>query len=149
VTSRASTKKCPPSCTRCQSQCVPISCNWCGVTFGGDWAQADNCLIDDSDIAPHVQEIDYLNEGRNADRFRRNFQGIDWVESPVVHWGYTSARVITLSYLPGIKVSYLSLTIVSSMPMAAAAKCYLFCTCCKCRAVSCRSPTSSSSRRWG
>ena len=52
-----------------------------------------------------MQEIDYLNEGRNADRFRRNFQGVDWVESPVVHWGYTSARVITLSYLPGIKVS--------------------------------------------
>jgi predicted unusual protein kinase regulating ubiquinone biosynthesis (AarF/ABC1/UbiB family) len=55
---------------------------------------------------PGMQEIDYLNEGRNADRFRRNFQGVDWVESPVVHWGYTSARVITLSYLPGIKVSY-------------------------------------------
>jgi predicted unusual protein kinase regulating ubiquinone biosynthesis (AarF/ABC1/UbiB family) len=52
-----------------------------------------------------VQEIDYVNEGRNADRFRRNFRSIDWVDAPVVHWGTTSARVITLSYLPGIKVS--------------------------------------------
>lgn len=51
------------------------------------------------------QEIDYINEGRNADRFRRNFQGLDWVEAPSVYWRLTSPKVITLSYLPGIKIS--------------------------------------------
>lgn len=29
------------------------------------------------------QEIDYLNEGRNADRFRRDFRKQKWVKVPV------------------------------------------------------------------
>lgn len=52
------------------------------------------------------QEIDYLNEGRNADTFRRNFRGHDWVQVPRVYWRYTSPRVLTLEYLPGIKISH-------------------------------------------
>lgn len=36
------------------------------------------------------QEADYLNEGRNADTFRRNFRGVDWVKVPRVYWRYTS-----------------------------------------------------------
>lgn len=51
------------------------------------------------------QEADYLNEGRNADTFRRNFRGVDWVKVPRVYWRYTSPRVLTLEYLPGIKIS--------------------------------------------
>ncbi len=52
------------------------------------------------------EEIDYLNEGRNADTFRRNFRGYDWVKVPRVYWRYTSPRVVTLEYLPGIKISH-------------------------------------------
>ena len=51
------------------------------------------------------EEIDYLNEGRNADTFRRNFRIYDWVKVPRVYWRYATSRVITLEYLPGIKVS--------------------------------------------
>jgi predicted unusual protein kinase regulating ubiquinone biosynthesis (AarF/ABC1/UbiB family) len=51
------------------------------------------------------EEIDYLNEGRNADTFRRNFRGYDWVNVPKVYWRYTTSRVLTLEYLPGIKIS--------------------------------------------
>lgn len=54
------------------------------------------------------EEIDYLNEGRNADRFRRNFRGEDWVKVPRVFWRYASPRVLTLEYLPGIKISHYS-----------------------------------------
>lgn len=46
-------------------------------------------------------EIDYINEGRNADRFRRNFRDTPWVRTPVVHWEFSSPRVLTLEYLPG------------------------------------------------
>lgn len=52
------------------------------------------------------QEIDYLNEGRNADTFRRNFRGENWVNVPRVYWRYTSSRVLTLEYMPGIKISH-------------------------------------------
>jgi predicted unusual protein kinase regulating ubiquinone biosynthesis (AarF/ABC1/UbiB family) len=52
------------------------------------------------------EETDYLNEGRNADTFRRNFRGEDWVCVPRVYWRYASPRVLTLEYLPGIKISH-------------------------------------------
>lgn len=52
------------------------------------------------------EEIEYLNEGRNADLFRRNFRGMDWVCVPRVYWRYSSPRVLTLEYLPGIKISH-------------------------------------------
>jgi predicted unusual protein kinase regulating ubiquinone biosynthesis (AarF/ABC1/UbiB family) len=52
------------------------------------------------------EEIDYLNEGQNADTFRRNFRDRDWVRVPRVYWRYTSPRVLTLEYVPGIKISH-------------------------------------------
>jgi predicted unusual protein kinase regulating ubiquinone biosynthesis (AarF/ABC1/UbiB family) len=52
------------------------------------------------------QETDYLNEGRNADKFRRNFRQEQWVRVPRVYWRYTSPKVLTLEYLPGIKISH-------------------------------------------
>ncbi|MDP5337088.1 MAG: AarF/ABC1/UbiB kinase family protein, partial [Nodularia sp. (in: cyanobacteria)] len=51
------------------------------------------------------EEIDYLNEGRNADTFRRNFRGYEWVKVPRVYWRYASPKILTLEYLPGIKIS--------------------------------------------
>lgn len=50
-------------------------------------------------------EIDYLNEGRNADTFRRNFRNCSWVRVPRVYWRYAAPRVLTLEYVPGIKIS--------------------------------------------
>jgi predicted unusual protein kinase regulating ubiquinone biosynthesis (AarF/ABC1/UbiB family) len=52
------------------------------------------------------EEIDYISEGRNADTFRRNFRSYDWVKVPRVYWRYASPRVLTLEYLPGIKISH-------------------------------------------
>ena len=51
------------------------------------------------------QEADYLNEGRNADTFRRNFRGDRRIMVPRVYWRYASRRVLTLEYMPGIKIS--------------------------------------------
>jgi predicted unusual protein kinase regulating ubiquinone biosynthesis (AarF/ABC1/UbiB family) len=51
------------------------------------------------------EEADYLNEGRNADAFRRNFRSDRRIIVPRVYWRYASRRVLALEYLPGIKVS--------------------------------------------
>ncbi|NET36181.1 MAG: AarF/ABC1/UbiB kinase family protein [Cyanothece sp. SIO1E1] len=51
------------------------------------------------------EEVDYLNEGRNADTFRRNFRGISEVVAPRIYWRYTSSAILTMEYVPGIKVS--------------------------------------------
>lgn len=52
------------------------------------------------------EETDYLNEGHNADLFRRNFRSYNWVQVPRIYWRYTSPRVLALEYLPGIKISH-------------------------------------------
>ena len=51
------------------------------------------------------QEIDYIHEGKNADRFRENFKEHSRILVPKVYWQYTTRRVLTLEYLPGIKVT--------------------------------------------
>ncbi len=50
------------------------------------------------------QEIDYTHEGQNAERFRHNFKDSKLVTAPTIHWRYTTSRVLTMSYLPGIKI---------------------------------------------
>ena len=49
-------------------------------------------------------EVDYIHEGKNADRFRQNFQNYQRVAVPQVYWQYTTSKILTLEYLPGIKI---------------------------------------------
>uniref|UniRef100_A0A7N0ZU14 ABC1 atypical kinase-like domain-containing protein n=1 Tax=Kalanchoe fedtschenkoi TaxID=63787 RepID=A0A7N0ZU14_KALFE len=53
------------------------------------------------------QEIDYINEGKNADRFRRDFRNVKWVRVPLIYWDYTAEKVLTLEYVPGVKINQL------------------------------------------
>jgi disease resistance protein RPM1 len=55
------------------------------------------------------EEIDYINEGKNADKFRRDFRNVKWVRVPQVYWDYTATKVLTLEYVPGIKINNLEL----------------------------------------
>jgi predicted unusual protein kinase regulating ubiquinone biosynthesis (AarF/ABC1/UbiB family) len=49
-------------------------------------------------------EIDYIHEGKNADRFRENFKNTLRVIIPKVYWQYSTRRILTLEYQPGIKI---------------------------------------------
>ncbi|KAK6918716.1 ABC1 atypical kinase-like domain [Dillenia turbinata] len=72
-------------------------------TFGGptrDWIG-----IYDECATILYQEIDYINEGKNADRFRRDFRNVKWVRVPLVFWDYTATKVLTLEYVPGTKIN--------------------------------------------
>lgn len=44
-------------------------------------------------------------QGKNAARFKRNFSGTDWVQVPTVEWSLSSPKVLTLQYLPGVKIT--------------------------------------------
>src|SRR5712691_2600778 len=55
------------------------------------------------------QELDYRLEGRNAERFRRNFAGHPHVRIPRVYWTYTRARVLTLELLSGTQLADIDL----------------------------------------
>ncbi len=50
-------------------------------------------------------ELDYEQEGRNADRFRRNFTGEDYMYIPKVYWEYTTRRALVLERISGIKIN--------------------------------------------
>jgi ubiquinone biosynthesis protein len=53
------------------------------------------------------QELDYRLEARNAQNFHRDFAGHPHVRIPRVYWSYTRARVLTLEFLEGTKLSEL------------------------------------------
>jgi predicted unusual protein kinase regulating ubiquinone biosynthesis (AarF/ABC1/UbiB family) len=50
------------------------------------------------------EEMDYIKEGRNADRFRYNFRTWRAIRVPKIYWSHTSTRVLTLDFIRGTKV---------------------------------------------
>jgi len=50
------------------------------------------------------EEMDYVKEGRNADRFRYNFRTWRAIRVPKIYWSHTNTRVITLDFIRGTKV---------------------------------------------
>lgn len=51
------------------------------------------------------EEIDYIREGRNADKFRHNFRNQDHIRIPRIIWRLTGRRVLTIEYVPGVRVT--------------------------------------------
>lgn len=50
-------------------------------------------------------ELDYLREGRNAERFAANFKDRPAVSIPRVYWQTTTSRVLTLERMSGIRIT--------------------------------------------
>jgi predicted unusual protein kinase regulating ubiquinone biosynthesis (AarF/ABC1/UbiB family) len=50
------------------------------------------------------EEMDYVREGRNADRFRYNFRTWRAIRVPKIYWTHTNTRVLTLDFIRGTKV---------------------------------------------
>lgn len=55
-----------------------------------------------------LKEIDYLNEGSNAERFAENFSDDPRVHAPKVVWERSTRRVLTLSDATAIKINDLA-----------------------------------------
>lgn len=50
------------------------------------------------------EEMDYVKEGRNADRFRYSFRTWRAIRVPKIYWSHTNTRVLTLDFIRGTKV---------------------------------------------
>ena len=49
-------------------------------------------------------ELDYLAEGRNAERFARNFSHDPSIHIPKIYWETTTSRVLTIERVYGLKI---------------------------------------------
>lgn len=52
-----------------------------------------------------TKELDYLEEGRSAERFAANFAGDSRFRFPRVFWHTTTSRVLTLEFMEGLKIN--------------------------------------------
>jgi ubiquinone biosynthesis protein len=50
-------------------------------------------------------ELDYLKEGRNAERFAQDFEHDPRVVIPRIYWEHTTSRILTLARVHGLNVS--------------------------------------------
>ena len=50
-------------------------------------------------------ELDYVQEARNAERFRLNFISDEQVVIPKVYWEFSRGKVLTLEFVGGIKIT--------------------------------------------
>lgn len=73
---------------------------WLPLNLGHDLT-----LIVDEFGIKLFEEIDYLNEGRNAEKFATNFRDDPEVKVPSIYWRYSSNRVLTLEWIHGIKLT--------------------------------------------
>lgn len=72
-------------------------------TDWGDWM--DLKLIFEEFTEAVYEELDYLQEGRNAERIAINSRAFEQLLIPKIHWEYTTRRVLAMEHMPGIKIS--------------------------------------------
>ncbi len=64
-----------------------------------DWAG----MLREFDVTIH-EEMDYVAEGHNAERFRENFKNWSNIHVPTIHWNATTKKVLTMEFIHGTKV---------------------------------------------
>ncbi|XP_062222978.1 protein ACTIVITY OF BC1 COMPLEX KINASE 8, chloroplastic-like isoform X2 [Phragmites australis] len=70
-----------------------------------DGAKRDWVAIYDECASVLYQEIDYTKEAFNAEKFAENFKTLYYVKVPEIYWEYTTRQVLTMEYVPGIKIN--------------------------------------------
>ena len=76
---------------------------WLPLNLGHDLT-----LIVDEFGIKLFEEIDYLNEARNAEQFALNFDGDPEVKVPVIYKEFSSCKILTLEWIDGIKLTDVS-----------------------------------------
>ncbi|CAN8264303.1 unnamed protein product [Cochlearia groenlandica] len=68
-------------------------------------AKRDWVAIYDECASVLYQEIDYTKEAANSELFANNFKNLEYVKVPSIYWEYTTPQVLTMEYVPGIKIN--------------------------------------------
>ncbi|KAJ0242080.1 Protein ACTIVITY OF BC1 COMPLEX KINASE 8 [Hirschfeldia incana] len=70
-----------------------------------DGAKRDWVAIYDECASVLYQEIDYTKEAANSELFANNFKDLEYVKVPSIYWEYTTPQILTMEYVPGIKIN--------------------------------------------
>jgi predicted unusual protein kinase regulating ubiquinone biosynthesis (AarF/ABC1/UbiB family) len=81
-----------------------LAAQWFGVWLPLNLGH-DLTMIVDEFGTKLFEEVDYLNEGRNAELFAKNFQSNPQVKVPKIYWRYASQHVLTLEWINGVKLT--------------------------------------------
>jgi predicted unusual protein kinase regulating ubiquinone biosynthesis (AarF/ABC1/UbiB family) len=74
--------------------------HWLPLNLGHDLT-----MIVDEFGTKLFEEIDYLHEGRNAEKFAFNFRNDSSIKVPAIYWRHTRTRVLTLEWINGFKLT--------------------------------------------
>ncbi|MDE3095733.1 MAG: ABC1 kinase family protein [Chloroflexota bacterium] len=50
-------------------------------------------------------ELDFINEGHNAERIAADFADVEDIVVPKIYWEHSSRRVLTMEYIDGVKIT--------------------------------------------
>jgi predicted unusual protein kinase regulating ubiquinone biosynthesis (AarF/ABC1/UbiB family) len=78
-------------------------CLWAQNTF--KQIRSDLVAITDEFATRIFEEMDYENEGRNAEKFASLYGSFEDIYVPKIYWKYTSRRVLTMEWIEGIKLT--------------------------------------------
>lgn len=74
--------------------------SWLPLNLGHDLT-----MIVDEFGTKLFEEIDYINEARNAEKFAHDFRDDLQVKVPGIYWRYTNTHVLTLEWINGFKLT--------------------------------------------
>ncbi len=69
------------------------------------WIRSDLVAIMDEFATRIFEEMDYTQEGRNAERFASLYGSMTDVYVPRIYWKYTGRRVLTMEWITGTKLT--------------------------------------------
>lgn len=76
-----------------------------------------------------LRELDFANDGRNADRLRPIVSEVPHVRVPEIHWQYSGKKVLVMEYITGVRVDDVeSIRLIGADPHDVAnrgMKCYI------------------------
>jgi ubiquinone biosynthesis protein len=57
------------------------------------------------DFAAQIRkELDFVRDGKNADRLGQNMKGVPGVRCPRVYWEFSGARLLVMEYVEGVRI---------------------------------------------